>query len=499
MTSSLMLAQYTLTLPKSLDLHAMIPELVMAILILVSLLLELGEGPRSGERPAIATLVPVTVAILIGWMFAAAPATGIKAFGGMIVDDTLFRASAAVILIAVLLVSLAADSELQRHGVAHIGEYYALLLSAALGMMLMAAAGNLIVIFLGLELFSLALYLLCIFFPRESRSQESGLKYFVLSSTASAVMLYGMAMVYGATGSTWLSEIHTVANATGAQGGGLLLTVGMVLLAAGLAFKLAAVPLHMWAPDVYQGAPTSVTAFMSVATKTAALAAIVRIYVGAFGPLSARWMVIFWALAVMSIFMGNLLALAQTDIKRLLAYSGVAHAGYLLLGPLSVSDTATAAMLFYLVAYAFMNVGAFLAVLAIEQAQEGDVTLDSVRGLAARSPFLAAAFSFCLIGLTGLPPTGGFLAKYYLFGEALRSGHALLVVIGIVGSLIGAYYYLGVVARIYGPGSETRQPLGAVPTWIAMALCLSVLGVLVTGIWAAPVLQRLAGLHLVVL
>lgn len=473
-----------LMLPDSLNLHALVPQLGLAVLIVVALLLELGAAPRPGERPAVTVLMPLGLATLLGWLAATpVPSRAVEAFGGMVLDDGLTRATAAVVLIALLLVSFAGYADLERHRIRHVGEYYALLASAGLGMIILAAAGNLIVMFLGLELFSLALYLLCIFFPRETPSQESGMKYFILSSAASSTMLYGMAMLYGATGSTWLGEI-----AGASVQPSVLLTVGMVLVGSGFAFKLAVVPLHMWAPDVYQGAPTSVTAFMSVATKAAALAALTRLLVGALPGLQIQWMTIFWALAVMSIFLGNLTALAQTSLKRLLAYSGVAHAGYLLMGPLSASEDATRAMMYYLLAYAFMNVGAFLCLVAVEQTHEGEPTLDSIHGLASRDPFLAASLALCLVGLTGLPPTGGFLGKYLLFGEALRAGHFLLVVIGIVGSFVGAYYYLGVVVRMFSP-DEAELPPAAPQPWVSLAVAIAVFGVLFTGVWAQPVLD----------
>ncbi len=464
------------------DLLAIVPELILAGLIVLGFVFELLRPKGSGY--AIKAWGPLGCLVALAWVvFAPRPLQG-GALHDMLVDDGLFRLASAPILIALGLSLLTTSDEIEDSG--FVSEYYVLMLSAALGMLLMAAANNLMIVFLGLELFSLALYLLCIFLPERPLCQEAGLKYFILSSLASAVMLYGMALIYGATGTTWLPEIGRHA------GPSLLLLFGTGLLAAGLAFKVSAVPLHLWTPDVYQGAPTSVTSFMSVATKTAALAAIMRFFPLTLGmPTSLgdtaklQWVVFFWALAVLSVLVGNLLALAQKDLKRMLAYSSVGQAGYLLMGPVTGSTSALEATGFYLLVYAFMNVGAFTVIRALERDGKA-VTVESITGLASRRPLLAACLAVCLVSLAGLPPTGGFLAKFYLFSAVLRDGQPTLAAIGIIGSFLGAAYYLGATLRLFAPGPPGEEFAPSLGVRAVAWICLA--GVLLLGLAAQPVL-----------
>lgn len=461
---------------------AIVPELILAGLIVLGFVFELLRPKGSGY--AIKAWGPLGCLVALAWVVFAPRALQAGALHDMLIDDGLFRLAAAPILIALGMSLLTTSEEIEDSG--FLSEYYLLMLSAGLGMLLMAAANNLMIVFLGLELFSLALYLLCIFLPERPLCQEAGLKYFILSSLASAVMLYGMALIYGATGSTWLPEIARQA------GPSLLLLFGTGLLAAGLAFKVSAVPLHLWTPDVYQGAPTSVTSFMSVATKTAALAAIMRFFPLTLGmPTSLgetaklQWVVFFWALAVLSVLVGNLLALAQKDLKRMLAYSSVGQAGYLLMGPVTGSTAAIEATGFYLLVYAFMNVGAFTVIRALERDGKA-VTLDTITGLAGRRPLLAACLAVCLVSLAGLPPTGGFLAKFYLFGAVLRDGQPALAAIGIIGSFLGAAYYLGATLRLFAPGTTGDEFAPTLGVRAVAWMCLA--GVLALGLAAQPVL-----------
>ena len=397
-----------LQLPTDLSWVGLAPILVLGLLMAVTLCLELRDDPDPGQpeegsaRPAVLGLGAVSLIGLIGYYLKFTGGAVVIHFHQMLVMDRISQVSGLLIAVCALLAILSGPDELERHRNRNGGEFCALIFAASLGMILMASAANTIVMFLGLELFSIALYLLCIFFPDSAPSRESGMKYFLLSSAASAVLLYGLALLYGATGTTWIGEMS---GPEGLQGGLAIVGTGFVLC--GLLFKLAAVPFHFWAPDVYQGAPTTVTAFMSVATKVAALAALWR-FVEQFGGASAGQLahLILFSLAILSMLVGNFLALSQQDLKRMLAYSGVANGGYLLIAPIVYEDM-MGPMFFFLASYLLGNVGAFLAVAQIEALQKGPVDRQSVKGLFHRNPWVAGCLALCLVSLTGLPPTAG--------------------------------------------------------------------------------------------
>ena len=365
------------------------------------------------------------------------------------------------------------------------GEFLSLLLFALGGMMLLAAALNLIVIFLAIELLSLSLYILSGFDRTRPRSQESGFKYFLLSSFASAFLIYGMALVYGATGSTSLSRIVTCVSGSTCHGAvttSPFLLVGIALMVVGFAFKVSIVPFHMWTPDVYEGAPTPVTAFMSVATKAAVFPAFLRVFSLALGNMSPKWFGILWALAIVTMIGGNLIALVQTNMKRLLAYSGIAHAGYILVAMASFNQLGAAAVAYYFITYAFMNIGAFLLVLVLESRGEAGEEISSYRGLFGRSPWLAVATAVFMFSLAGFPPTAGFFAKYYAFAAIVQSGHTELAIIGVLTSVISLGYYLRVVVYMFmQPAGEKSEPI--TPSWASnVALLASTAGVFVVGL-----------------
>ncbi len=474
------------------DFMALIPILVIAALVACAFLFELKEdSPEEANvrdlsryRPTIIGFSALSLLGLLAYLLTQPPMLERVTFNGMIFDDLLTRSAAFFIGLSALFAILSGPDELERNENEHSGEYVALILSAALGMLLMVASANTIMIFLALELFSIALYLLCIFFPEKPRCQESGLKYFLLSSGASAVMLYGMALLYGATGTTWLAEMSA---APGVNSG--LATTGAVMLLSGLLFKLAVVPFHSWAPDVYEGAPTTVTAFMSVATKVAALLTLWRIFVVFTPALNEIAFLIMFSLAVLSMLLGNLMALGQSSVKRMLAYSGVANAGYLLIAP-SAGYEMQFPMLFFLAAYLLGNTGAFLGLALIEAHLGKEVTRSDLRGLFFEKPWLAAGFGWCLISLTGLPPAAGFMAKFYLFGSALSQGHAILPVFGILGSLIGMGYYMGATITLFNlnpdrepaEGNQVLAPVEETHQATAFCLGLCALGILLLGI-----------------
>jgi len=370
------------------------------------------------------------------------------------------------------------------------GEYYALVLLSTLGMMLMAAATELITIYIALELTSISLYIL-VGFLKDSKSTEASLKYLLLGAVASAVLLYGMALVFGFTGKTQLGEIAQVIQAMSPQTllASPALILGIVLLIAGFGFKIAAIPFHMWVPDVYEGAPTPITAYLSVASKAAGFAIILRVFYSAFGLpqwLSLDWGMIFAVLAAIGMTLGNVVAIPQTNIKRMLGYSSIAQAGYLMVGLAAVGFSPAADILgrsgviFFLASYALTNMGAFIAIIAISNKLNSDLIKD-YSGMFKRAPFLALALTLCLISLIGMPPAAGFMAKFYIFSAAVQHNLLWLVVIAVINSVISAYYYLRVVKVMWlgEPASEEKVPSSGA---LRVALALSCLGVLLLGV-----------------
>ncbi len=356
----------------------------------------------------------------------------------------------ALLLFTGLLGVALAYGYVKRMGIER-GEYYTLMLFSVSGMMLMAQAADLIVVFLALEMLSLPLYVLSAFARPKADSEEAGLKYFLLGAFSSGFVLYGIALVYGATGSTALSAVVAAASA-GASG--TLLTVGAALILVGLGFKVAAVPFHMWTPDVYQGAPTAVTAFMAAGAKVAGFAALLRVFSTAFPVLSADLAPVLGTISALTMIVGNLIAVSQTDIKRLLAYSSIAHAGYILMafvpyGNPEVAPVSIAAGLFYLVAYAVTNFGTWGVVIALEGAEGRGLAISDYAGLGKKYPALAATMTIFMLSLIGFPPTLGLVGKFYLFRAVISGGYVGLAIIGVLTSLISAYYYLRVVVTMY--------------------------------------------------
>jgi NADH-quinone oxidoreductase subunit N len=374
------------------------------------------------------------------------------------------------------------------------GEYYALVLTVCTGLTFLSAARDLIMIFLALELSSIPQYVLA-GWGKDDRSSEAGLKYLLLGSIASALLLYGMALLYGISGTTMLSEIATFVQSSGDAHRGVLV-LSMALLIGGFGFKMAVVPFQMWVPDVYQGAPTPVSAFLSVGSKAAGFAVITRIFFEAFGDkvLSDDWSMIFAVLAAVTMTVGNLMAIVQTDIKRLLGYSSVAQAGNFMIGLAAIAVAGQqftlggSAILLFLAAYAFTNLGAFIAVIAISQ-KIGSDEIKDYRGMWHRSPFLAVALAFCLVSLTGIPPTAGFWAKMYIFNAGIRADLAWLVIIGVLNSVISAYYYLAIARTMFlGDAEESGTPIRTTPS-IGLSLGVATAGVFIFGILPMPLIS----------
>jgi NADH-quinone oxidoreductase subunit N len=370
---------------------------------------------------------------------------------------------------------------------ASFGEYYALLLFATSGMMFIASALDLIVLYLGLELMSLSTYVLVGVIRHDARSNEAAIKYFLLGGFSSAFLLFGASLIYGLTGTTDIKEIAGFITEQG-LGTNKILLLSVVLFIVAFGFKIAAVPFHMWAPDAYEGAPTSVTAFMSVGPKAAGFAAIGRVLMIGFGSVKIEWSTVLIPLAVLSMCVGNVVAISQTNIKRMLAYSSIAHAGYALLGVIAGTGEGLSSMMNYLFIYTFMNIGAFTVVILLRSEGFKGEDLSDYEGLAKSHPLAAALMLIFMFSLTGIPPTAGFIAKFYVFAEAIRSGHVLLVVIAVIFSVISAYFYLRVVMYMYmkEPQKEVRLST-SVPA--GLTLMVTALAVLLFGIFPSYILE----------
>jgi NADH-quinone oxidoreductase subunit N len=348
------------------------------------------------------------------------------------------------------------------------GEYYALLLFACCGMSLMAMSRDLILTFLGIEILSIATYILAGFKRQDPAANESALKYFLLGSFATAFLLYGMALIYGGAGTTNYAAIREIARLQGTAQ--VTTLIGMGLLLVGFGFKVALVPFHAWAPDVYEGAPTAVTAFMTVGPKAAGFAALLRVLAQALPFLEGRWTMILWVMAILSMTLGNVVAILQTNVKRMLAYSAIAHAGYILIGIVTNTSPGHGAVLFYLVVYTVMNLGAFSIVLTLSRKGDTRVKIEDYAGLGRTSPFSAAALSIFLISLAGIPLTGGFMGKFYLFSAAIQNGYVGLAIVGVLNSVVSVYYYFRIMIVMYMREPSEEQPSPASYSLPVMAI-----------------------------
>ncbi len=368
------------------------------------------------------------------------------------------------------------------------GEYYALLLFATLGMMIMAAGNDLLSIYIALELMSLSLYVLIGFAKRDLKSLEASLKYFLVGAFSSGILLYGLALIYGLTGETELPKIASVLAEKELYGNSVLI-LAMVLLIAGFGFKVSAVPFHMWAPDVYEGAPTSITAFLSVGSKAASFAALLRIFMVALGGSKPHWEPILWILAVLTMTLGNLVAIVQTNVKRLLAYSSIASAGYILIGIIAGNEIGLASVLIYALVYGFMNIGCFaLVILLCRNREDRGDQISDFTGLASVHPYAAIALVIFFLSLTGIPPTGGFVGKLYIFAAAIQEGFIWLAIIGVLNSAISLYYYFRIVVAMYMQKPERETIPLAISPALTVAILLMAIGTLLIGVYPQPFL-----------
>ncbi|MBF0536681.1 MAG: NADH-quinone oxidoreductase subunit N [Nitrospirae bacterium] len=448
---------------QGLDFSVIAPELILLAVGMLMLLLELVIKRK--EYIAVLTLIGVLAAFF---------AFNIRGgdFAGLFVFDAYSYVFKVIFLINLSLTILLSINYMKVKG-SSFGEYYSLLVFSTVGMMLMVSATNLLIIYLGLELMALSTYILAGSIRHDKCSTEAALKYFLMGAFSTAIILYGMSLLYGTTGTMDIGKIGAYIHYNGLAGNPLLL-ISMVLFIVSFGFKVAAVPFHMWAPDVYEGAPTSVTAFMSVGPKAAGFAVFVKVMLTAFPSMVDNWSAIVTGLAILTMLVGNLVALAQSSIKRMLAYSSIAHAGYVLLGLVPASDEGVLGIMTYLFIYMFMNIGAFsVLILLTTQDYKGD-TLKDLEGLAKTHPFIAVIMLVFMFSLTGIPPTGGFIGKFSIFMSLIHAQHQWLAMIAILFSAISAFYYLRVVMYMYMRQPEVARPDTGISDSFALRLAMSI-------------------------
>jgi NADH-quinone oxidoreductase subunit N len=464
--------------PSATDLARFGPEIILTLTGTLIMVLEAIRVPR--QRLMLISMLALIAAAVQSILVLGNPG---PMFGGMMMADgfaTFFRVMVCVVgLLTILLSTDYLTRETDEHG-----EYYALLLFSVMGQCVMASANELIMVFIGIEISSIASYVLAGFLRDDRRNNESAIKYFLLGSFATAFLLYGIAWIYGITGTTSLTEIRTAIASPNIESNLPLVGVACALMAVGFAFKVSAAPFQVWAPDVYQGAPAPISAFMSVGPKAAAFAVFLRVFRTAFAPVSDRWepLVAFVAFATMTI--GNFAALRQTNIKRLLAYSSIANAGYILVAVASRSDLGVQAVMFYLAAYVFMTIGAFAIITHFARKGERFVEINDMSGLASRQPMLAALFTVFALSMIGVPLTAGFFGKFYIFKAALDSNWTWLTIFGLLNSALAAYYYLQILVVMYmrepGEATENLEPL---PFGLTLAAWTSAVATLALGIY----------------
>jgi NADH-quinone oxidoreductase subunit N len=454
------------------DLTPVMPEILMTLLALLVLMADLVIKRK--ETLGVMTILSAGIV-----SFALAGSMG-TTFGGMFVSDGYSSFFKFIFMLNVILTVLISMKYLVIERI-NFGEYYSLLLFASLGMMIMASAGDLIVLYLGLELMALSTYVLAGFIRYDMKSNEAAIKYFLLGSFASAVLLYGTSLIYGMTGTTNLKGIASYIEGNGIATNPVL-TLAIIFLAVAFSFKIAAVPFHMWAPDAYEGAPTPITAFMSVGPKAAGFAVLGRVFLYAFGAAKMTWASVLIPIAILTMGVGNIVALSQTNIKRMLAYSSIAHAGYILLGVIAGTQDGMASMLNYLLIYAFMNIGAFSVVIILRSEGVRGDSISDYEGLSKTHPLAAALMLVFMFSLTGIPPTAGFMGKFYLFMSAIDAGYTWLVIIAVMFSAISAYFYLRIVMLMYMREPKEALDLSSSPA-IGIVLAVTVLAVICIGVF----------------
>jgi NADH-quinone oxidoreductase subunit N len=469
-----------------LDLRPLVPAAIVAVTAVMVLLAQAFTPKGQSASPSAFSLAGLAGALGAVWLLGSGSAEGAVLAGALAADGLALFLQALVLGIAIVVVLLS-PGYLRANGLER-GEYYALLLFSVVGMLGLVASLELVSMFVALEIMSIALYGMAGLDRARSESQESALKYFVTGAFASGFFLYGVALVYGVSGSTALERVSRALSVASPQAMPLAL-LGAALLLVGFGFKVASVPFHLGAPDVYAAAPTTVTAFMAAGVKAAAFGALLRVFDYALADLAGQWRPLVAVLAIVTMLVGNLAALVQRRLKRLLAYSSIAHAGYLMTALVAVPMLAGESILFYLVAYAAVNLGAFGAIAALAKDGREPESVADLAGLAERRPALAAALTVFLISLTGIPVTAGFVGKFYLFAAAVSSGWVVLALVGVLTSVVSAYYYLRIVVAMYmEPPAAGEDRWASVSPAAALALAFSAGITLLLGVWPAPVL-----------
>ena len=463
-------------MPIEINWQLLMPELIIALTLVIVLVFDLFDSISKAILGWM-TIVGSGIALWVSIQMHQAGTVGTQ-FNDMFKVDNFSLFFNIIFLVSTILVALISLSYLGRDDRKQ-GPYYLLILLATLGMMLMAAGNELIIVFLGLELMSLSLYVLAGYFRESPASSEAGMKYLLLGAFASAFFLYGIALIYGGAGTT---NVPAIAEAITAPDKSPLLLAGMFLLIVGFGFKVAIVPFHQWAPDVYEGAPTTVAAFISAGPKAAGFAAFLRIFMEALPNLQVEWSGVIIVLAMLTMTVGNVIAIAQTSIKRMLAYSSIAHAGYILIGLAAANNDGVSSAMLYLLVYCVMNIGAFGAVILAKTEDGESLMISDYAGLGIRKPLLAMFMTIMLLSLAGFPPTAGFVGKFYIFKSAVQAGHIWLVVVGAVNTAISAFYYLRVVVTMYMREPEEELPFASYPSTLVVGLVLAAIGVLLIGI-----------------
>ena len=472
------------------DILRILPEIILAITGVLIMLIEPVLPPTTNRKSMGWLAVVGVLAALAASLYQYQLPSGTAFFG--FVETTPFSVFFHILICGILLASLLIGLDAMSATTSGLGEYFALACFGTVGMLLMTSSDELLLIFISLEISSISTYILAGFRRKSAKGPEAALKYFLLGSFATAFFLYGIALIFGATGTT---TVYDIAAKLGSSPTPLLAVVGLGMIIVGLGFKVSAAPFQVWTPDVYEGAPSPVVALMSTAPKAAAFAVLLRILYGALPALHNHWIPIVWWLSVLSMTIGNLGALRQKNVKRLLAYSSIAHAGYILAAFVALSPDGIAAARFYVVSYAAMNVGIFAVVSHAGGFDDHLALIDDYRGLAYRSPLLGATMAFFLISLIGIPFTGGFFGKFYVFSAVLHSGFIWLAVIGLVNSGIAAFYYLRVATAIYSKAPDS-SPIASVPRASAsllFALFLTVVATLILGIVPGRILAMAKG------
>jgi NADH-quinone oxidoreductase subunit N len=455
--------------PPPLDLLAILPIIVVSITAMVVLIVGLFIPREQGGALGAIGLIGVGVATVSAvslWGQSRA------AFSGVMVADG-FSIFFGVVALAIVALTIILSAEFVTREGFSAAEYYTLILFSGAGMLILVASRDLIVLLIGLEVLSMSLYVLAGFARERLTSEEAAIKYFLLGSFSLALLVYGSALMYGATGSTQFGAIGTALQKSGLVNNPILL-IASALILVGFAFKLSFVPFHMWTPDVYEGAPTSVTAFMAVGTKAAVFAALLRLLTEAMPALQREWSTVLWALAILTMILGNVAAIIQPNVKRMLAYSSVGQAGYMLVAVVASNELGKNALMYYVAAYAVMNLGAFAVIQVLSGRQDDNTQLSSFDGLGARSPWLAAAMTVFMLSLAGIPPTAGFMAKLYVFSAAIQADYSELAIIGVLTSAIATFYYLKLIVAMYMRPSEDSAISVRIPASLGLVLIVAV-------------------------